>query len=119
MPLKPRLSSEKYEHVVVLTGGVGGEDELDHKKETTCFVPSTLKWLSLPMMPYPCSHHGAAVCGGLLYVMGGANSAPLCCFSPKQNKWNTHGRTLNLKDCCYMFSRRSLCDWWRGFLARC
>jgi len=99
IPLKLRLSLEKYEHVVVLTGGVQSEDELDHKKETACFVPSTLKWLSLPMMPYPRSHHGAAVCCGLLYVMGGANSTPMCCFNPKQNKWNTRGRTLNLKDC--------------------
>ena len=100
MPLKLRLSLEKYEHVVVLTGGVqNGEDKGDHKKETACFVPSTLKWLSLPMMPYPRSHHGAAVCCGLLYVMGGANSAPLCCFNPKKSKWNTHSRTLNLKDC--------------------
>lgn len=97
MSLKPRLSLEKYEHVVVLTGGINGND--DEHEETMCFVPSTLKWLSLSMMPYRRSHHGAAVCSGLLYIMGGANSAPVCCFNPKQNKWNTHSRSLNLKDC--------------------
>lgn len=97
MSLKPRLSLEKYEHVVVLTGGVQGG--LNHMDETMCFVPSTQKWLSLSMMPYPRSHHGAAVCCGLLYIMGGGNSTPVCCFNPKQNKWNTHSRTLNLKDC--------------------
>ena len=94
--LKPRLSLEKYEHVVVLTGGF---DESGAKKETQCFVPSTLSWVSLPMMPHPRSHHGAAVCGGILYIMGGANSAPMCCFNPKQNKWSSLGTTFKLKGC--------------------
>ena len=94
--LKPRLSLEKYEHVVVLTGGF---DESGAKKETQCFVPSTVSWVSLPMMPHPRSHHGAAVCGGILYIMGGANSAPMCCFNPKQNKWSSLGTTFKLKGC--------------------
>ena len=98
MSLKPRLSLEKYEHVVVLTGGLG---ESGLKNETKCFVPSTLSWISLPMMPYSLSHHGAAVCGGVLYIMGGKGSVAMCCFNPKQNKWSTHGRRhkLNPKDC--------------------
>ena len=96
MPLKPRLSLDKYEHMVVLSGGVL---ESRHKRDTQCFVPSTLPWVSLPMMPYPRSHHGAAVCCGLLYVLGGNKSAPMCCFNPKQNKWSSHGRSFYLKGC--------------------
>ena len=96
MSLKPRLSLDKYEHVVVLSGGVL---ESSHKRDTQCFVPSTLSWVSLPMMPYSRSHHGGAVCCGLLYILGGNNSVPMCCFHPKQNKWSTLGRTLKVKDC--------------------
>ena len=51
------------------------------------------------MMPNPCTHHGAAVCGGLLYILGGENSTEMYCFNPKQNKWSTHDITLRLKDC--------------------
>lgn len=67
MPLKPRLSLDKHEHVVVLTGG-----QFSHilKMETDCFVPSTKTWVSLLKMPYPCTQGGAAVCGGILYTMG-------------------------------------------------
>ena len=96
MSLKPRLSLDKYEPVVVLTGGFSISG---HKKETQCFVPSTLSWVSLPTMPYPRSHHGAAVCGGVLYIMGGADSVPVCCCNPKQNKWSSLGATLKLKGC--------------------
>ena len=96
MALKPRLSLDKYEPVVVLTGGF---NEFGKKKNTQCFVPSTLSWVSLPMMPHPRSHHGAAVCGGILYIMGGADSAPMCCFNPRQNKWRSLGTTFKLKGC--------------------
>ena len=64
--LKPRLSLDKYEHVVVLSGGLC---QSRNKRDTHCFVPSTLSWVSLPIMPFPRSQHGAAVCGGLLYVL--------------------------------------------------
>ena len=79
--LKPRLSLDKYEHVVVLTGGFSESGDIN---ETKCFVPSTLSWVSLPTMPYPRSQHGAAVCGGVLYVMGGTKSVPMCCFNLKK-----------------------------------
>ena len=96
--VKPRLSLEKYEHVVVLTGG---EDGKGSKMETHCFVPSTMKWGSLHKMPYTRSQHGAALCGGLLYILGGEHniSKPMCCFNPRQNKWRTHDLKLKLKDC--------------------
>ena len=96
---KPRLALDKYEHVVLLTGGEYYDFET--KRDTYCFVPSTMTWVSLPMMPHPRSHHGAAVCGGLLYILGGKNSAQMYCFNPKQNKWSTHDTTctLNLKEC--------------------
>ena len=95
--LKPRLSLEKYEHVVVLTGGCN-RDGL--KRETHCFVPSTVTWVSLPMMPFPRSHHAAAVCDGLLYIMGGKIVGPaVCCFNPKQNIWSSVDIKLSRKDC--------------------
>ena len=94
--LKPRLSLDKYEPVVVLTGGIS---ESGLKRNTQCFVPSTQSWVSLSMMPFPRSHHGTALCNGVLYIMGGANSAPMCCFNPKQNKWSSLGTTLKLKGC--------------------
>ena len=96
MSLRPRLSLDKYEHAVVLTGG---DFQSGHKKDTECFVPSSLSWVSLPMMPYPRCHHGAAVCGGVLYIMRGTNSVPICCFNPKQNKWSSLGTMSNLEDC--------------------
>ena len=94
MPLKPRVSLDNYEHVVVLTGG---EDHAESKAETHCFVPSTMTWASLPIMPCCRSHHGAAVCGGLLYILGGdgENSESMCCFNPKQNKWSSPELTSN------------------------
>ena len=40
---------------------------------------------SLSMMTFPCSNHGFAVCGGLLYVMGGGNpNGSVCCFIPRK-----------------------------------
>ena len=99
MPLKPRVSLEKYEHVVLLTGG---ENEEGFKMKTNnCFVPNTMTWVSLPMMPCPRSHHGAAMCGGLLYILGGdgENSNSMCFFTPNQNAWNSCDITLNKIDC--------------------
>ncbi|XP_078365197.1 kelch-like protein 24 [Oculina patagonica] len=100
MPLKPRLSLDKYERVVVITGGSNSEDIL---KDTMCFVPSTMTWGFLPMMPsYATECGAAAVCGGLLYVLGekfdGNNSHSMCIFNPNQNKWSSHDITLNLRD---------------------
>jgi len=106
MSLKPRLSLDKCEHVVVLAGGLF---ESGHKRDTRCFLPSTLSWVSLPIMPFPRSHHGAAVCCGLLYILGGTSAvAPMCYFNPKQNKWNSHGRAINLKDCSVTSFREEL-----------
>ncbi|KAJ7360613.1 Kelch-like member 35 [Desmophyllum pertusum] len=31
--------------------------------------------------------------------MGGEDSAPMCCFNPKQNKWSNLGITFNQTDC--------------------
>ena len=100
--LKPRLSLSKYEDVVVLTGG-GSSVHDPSVNNTSCFVPATKTWVSLPMMPLARAHHGAAVCGGLLYVMGGMCSAPVCSFNPKENKWSTLDITLNRKYCSVTF----------------
>ncbi|XP_078367550.1 kelch-like protein 7 [Oculina patagonica] len=100
MPLNPRLSLEKYEHVVVITGGEGVDI---CRMDTDCFVPSTMTWMSLPTMPCYCTEgDGAAVCGGLLYVLGEDfdDENSMCVFNPNQNKWSslTHDMALNLKD---------------------
>ena len=97
MPLKPRLSIDKYERVVVITGR-----KYSHalKMETDCFVPSTNAWFSLPKMPYPCGKGGAAVCDGILYVIGAIkedSSRVMCCFNPKHNKWSSHDIATNTK----------------------
>ena len=96
MPLKPRLSLDKYEQVVVLTDGIGDDGV---KMETDCFVLSTKTWVSLPKMPYPCTVGGAAVCGGILYVMGARNEDSLvkcCSFNPKHNEWRSQDLALNI-----------------------
>ncbi len=89
MLLNPRDCQDltKYEHAVVLTGGIG--DDLE-SKQTYAFSLSTNKWLTLSEMPYSSSGHGAAVCGGQLYVFSGQSSHPVSVssFSPKQNKWS-------------------------------
>jgi len=97
MSLKPRLSLDKYEHVVVLTGGVGDNGL---KMETDCYVPPTKTWVSLPMIPYYCTEGSAAVCGGILYIMGAEkeDSSSMCCFNPKHNKWSSHDIALNIVD---------------------
>lgn len=86
VPHKPRLCLQKYEHAVVLSGGY----EKGQPPQTTfAFVLSTIQWVSLPKMPFPQYRHGAEVCGGQLYVLGGVWPAPVFCFNPKQNKWNS------------------------------
>ena len=96
-PLKPRLSIDKYEQVVVLTGG---QDCDDCNLNTDCFVPSTKTWVSLPKMPYPCSEDAAAVCGGILYIVGAQKeeSTSICCFNPKENNWSSHDIELKLTE---------------------
>ncbi|XP_022790348.1 kelch-like protein 2 [Stylophora pistillata] len=84
--LKPRLSLNDYEDVVVLTGG---ENVSGCTNNTECFVLATKTWESLSTMPFPRTYHGAAVCGGLLYVMGGRDSTSVCCFNPQRNEWST------------------------------
>ena len=96
MPLKPRLSLDKYEQVVVLTGG---DDGVGWKMETDGFVPSTKTWVSLPRMPDSCIEGSAAVCGGILYVMGVEMENAMCCFNPKRNEWSSHRGALNVKSC--------------------
>ena len=89
MPLKPRLSLDKYEQVVVLTGG---QDDDFWNLETDCFVPATKSWVSLPPIPYTCSEDAAAVCSGILYIVGAEkeDSTSICCFNPKENNWSSH-----------------------------
>ena len=60
-------------------------------------------------MPFPRCQHGAAVCGGLLYVLGGFNAlAPMCYFNPKRNKWSSHGGSFKLKGCSVTSFREEL-----------
>lgn len=103
MTLKPRLSLGEYENVVLLTGGQLPDNQTSNN--TRCFVLSTKKWLnSLPTMPYSCSHHGAAVCRGLLYVMVKSNgifgNCEMWSFNPKQKKWNSTNASCGRRTNC-------------------
>lgn len=85
--LKPRAClKNSNESVVILTGGhdnVTGPGT----SSTNCLIMSTNYWQRLPTMPFPRTRHGAAVCCGHLYVVGGKSSYPMCSYNPKQNKW--------------------------------
>ena len=89
MLLKPRKCLTRYEHAVVLTGGHNDDKQSSGCKQTYGLSLSTNKWLVLHRMPCsPRSRHGAAVCGGQLYVLGGQSCQPMCCYNPKRNKWS-------------------------------
>ena len=95
----PRSSLNNFEDVVVLTRSELPSDENDNDR-THFFVLATMTWGSLPTVPSNCEHHvAAAVCGGLLYVVGDFGSTSLSCFNPKQNKWSTPDTKLNCKGC--------------------
>lgn len=51
-------------------------------------------------MPRPRTRHGAAVCGGQLYVVGGNSSDPMFSFNPKQNKWICGEEELSVRLHC-------------------
>ena len=89
MSLKPRECLNSNQSVVILTGGHHAFNLQDQKgtSNVNCLVLSNNDWLSLPLMPVPRTRHGAAVCCGQLYVVGGNSSGPMCIFNPKQNKW--------------------------------
>ena len=88
MSLKPRECLNSNESVIVLTGG-HNETTGPGTSNTNCLLLSTNCWVSLPGMPVPRTRHGAAVCCGQLFVMGGKSSDPMCSFNPKLNKWIT------------------------------
>lgn len=95
--LKPCTSLNNYEDVVVLTGGV---NDSIFKHEIDCFVLATKTRESFLMMPIACANHCVAVCGGLLYVMGGSNlTGSVCCFNSKQNEWSTQGTECHRIEC--------------------
>jgi len=86
---KPRACLNNNESVVVITGG---HDGIGLSKQTATnntysFLLSRKHWLPLSTMPYPRTRHGAAVCCGQLFVIGGNSSDPMCSFNPKQNNW--------------------------------
>ncbi|KAL9979241.1 hypothetical protein ACROYT_G016873, partial [Oculina patagonica] len=100
--LTPRFSLGGYENVVVLTGGMNANNQSTNN--TLCFVLSTKKWLLLPAMPDSFTDHDAAVCGGILYVVGmriifGLNSM-ISSFNPKQKKWNSIEKSNRISKGC-------------------
>ena len=84
-PLNSRACLNSKESVVILTGG--HNENSSQKNSTYCFLLSKNQWLSLPTMPFHRTRHGAAVCCGQLYVLGGESSDPMCSFNPKENNW--------------------------------
>ena len=98
--LTPRSSLNNYEDVVVLTRSELPCGENDNNRiHIHFFFLATKTWRSLPTVPFNCEHHDAAVCRGLLYVVGDFGSTSLSCFNPKQNKWSTPDTKLNCRDC--------------------
>lgn len=100
--LKPRACLQNNESVVLLTGGHNGEDLAQQTSTSNayCFLLSENRWLLLPQMPRPRTRHGAAVCGGQLYVVGGNSSDPMFSFNPKQNKWICGEEELSVRLHC-------------------
>ena len=84
MSLKPRVCLSIMEPVIILTGGHTKRNGLVN---THCYLLSKNSWVSLPNMPFPRTRHGAAVCCGQLYVVGGKPEPPACTFNPIKNKW--------------------------------
>ncbi|KAJ7360218.1 hypothetical protein OS493_016846 [Desmophyllum pertusum] len=108
MSLKPRSSLEKYERVVVLTGGA---NEDGTSMETNCFVPATKSWLvknsvecynpltdqwtKISNISKARRFAAAAAAGGKVVVIGGFGDMtattiePSCeIFEPSTNQWS-------------------------------
>ena len=96
--LKPRTCLTRDESVVVLTGG--HRDGISDTDITNCFLLSKYHWQPLPKMPWPRTRHGAAVCCGQLYLLGGNHSKPMCSFNPKQNKWISNNKEFPSRPHC-------------------
>ena len=96
--LTPRSSLNNFEDVVVLTRSDLPSGENDNNRIHFFFL-ATKTWRSLPTEPFYCKHHDAAVCRGLLYVVGDFGSTSVSCFNPKQNKWSALDTKLNCRDC--------------------
>ena len=96
--LTPRSSLNNYEDVVVLTRSELPCGENDNNRIHFFFL-ATKTWRSLPTEPFYCKHHDAAVCRGLLYVVGDFGSTSVSCFNPKQKKWSALDTKLNCRDC--------------------
>ena len=96
--LTPRSSLNNFEDVVVLTRSDLPSGENDNNRIHFFFL-ATKTWRSLPTEPFYCKHHDAAVCRGLLYVVGDFGSTSVSCFNPKQKKWSALDTKLNCRDC--------------------
>ena len=79
------------ETVVILTGGRSVSKYGLHSS-VLVFMPLRDSWVTLPNLHLPRHSHGAAVCQGSLYLVGGVcgniSAHPhVCRFSPLSNKW--------------------------------
>ena len=97
MSLKPRTCLSSVESAIILTGG---HHSTVNNRNTYCFLPSKNHWLSLPEMPFPRTRHGAAVCCGQLYVIGGMVKEPACSYNPIQNKWTVIEANTSIRQHC-------------------
>ena len=97
MSLKPRTCLSTEESAIILTGG---HHSTVNNRNTYCFLPSKNHWLSLPEMPFPRTRHGAAVCCGQLYVIGGMVEEPACSYNPIQNKWTVIEANTSIRQHC-------------------
>ena len=85
------------ELAVIITGG---HDANVLSNNAYCFLLSKNQWASLPSMPFSRTRHGAAVCCGQLYLVGGQSSHPTCIYNPNQNKWFSTETTAPIRQHC-------------------
>ena len=94
--LQPRTCLRMNELAVIITGG----HDANVSNNAYCFLLSKNQWASLPSMPFSRTRHGAAVCCGQLYVVGGQSSHPMCIYNPNQNKWFSTETTAPIGQHC-------------------
>ncbi|KAL9976288.1 hypothetical protein ACROYT_G013571 [Oculina patagonica] len=80
------------ETVVILTGG-RSVSRYGLQNNVLAFLPLRDTWVTLPDLHLPRHSHGAAVCQGSLYLVGGVwGNIPahrhVCRFNPLVNKWH-------------------------------
>lgn len=81
------------ETAIILSGGKSVSRHGLHNNSVTAFLPLRDMWVTLPDLHLPRHNHGAEVCQGSLYLIGGVSRnisahPHVCRFSLVSKKWN-------------------------------